>query len=176
MSTVNDTAARDLGREDLQLVAEGDKRAFARLYDAWAPTLFALISCVLKDRAQAEEVLQDTFLHVWRRAPSYDPGRGSVRAWLTTIARRRAIDRVRSAQAARDRELASPPDVDWDPTAEEAESRILADDVVQVLYTLCTPSRVTRRSTLYRRRGSIWQAVFHQGTVIEAATALSPDD
>lgn len=51
MSTVNDTAARDLGREDLQLVAEGDKRAFARLYDAWAPTLFALISCVLKDRA-----------------------------------------------------------------------------------------------------------------------------
>ena len=70
MSTVNDTAARDLGREDLQLVAEGDKRAFARLYDAWAPTLFALISCVLKDCAQAEEVLQDTFLHVWRRAPS----------------------------------------------------------------------------------------------------------
>ena len=132
MSTVNDTAAGDLGREDLQLVAEGDKRAFARLYDAWAPTLFALISCVLKDRAQAEEVLQDTFLHVWRRAPSYDPGRGSVRAWLTTIARRRAIDRVRSAQAARDRELASPPDVDWDQTAEEAESRILADDVVQV--------------------------------------------
>ena len=116
MSTVNDTAARDLGREDLQLVAEGDKRAFARLYDAWAPTLFALISCVLKDRAQAEEVLQDTFLHVWRHAPSYDPGRGSVRAWLTTIARRRAIDRVRSAQAARDRELASPPDVDWDQT------------------------------------------------------------
>ena len=59
---------------------------------------------------------------------------------------------------------------------EEAESRILADDVVQVLYTLRTPSRVTRRSTLYRRRGSIWQAVFHQGTVIEGATALSPDD
>ena len=108
MSTVTDTAPRDLGREDLQLVAEGDKRAFARLYDAWAPTLFALIRCVLKDRAQAEEVLQDTFLHVWRRAPSYDPGRGSVRAWLTTIARRRAIDRVRSAQAARDREIASP--------------------------------------------------------------------
>lgn len=51
MSTVTDTAPRDLGREDLQLVAEGDKRAFARLYDAWAPTLFALISCVLKDRA-----------------------------------------------------------------------------------------------------------------------------
>ena len=50
------------------------------------------------------------------------------------------------------------------------------DDVVQVLYTLRTPSRVTRRSTLYRRRDSIWQAVFHQGTVIEGATALSPDD
>ena len=59
---------------------------------------------------------------------------------------------------------------------EEAESRILADDVVQVLYTLRTPSRVTRRSTLYRRRDSSWQAVFHQGTVIEGATAPSPND
>jgi len=59
---------------------------------------------------------------------------------------------------------------------EEAESRILADDVAQVLYTLCTPGRVTRRSTLYRRRGSAWQAVFHQGTVIEGETALSSDD
>lgn len=141
MSTVTDTAPRDLGREDLQLVAEGDKRAFARLYDAWAPTLFALIRCVLKDRAQAEEVLQDTFLHVWRRAPSYDPGRGSVRAWLTTIARRRAIDRVRSAQAARDRELASPPDVDWDQTAEEAESRIAGGDVRRALSSLGEPHK-----------------------------------
>ena len=59
---------------------------------------------------------------------------------------------------------------------EEAESRILADDLVQVLYTLRTPSRVSRRSTLYRRRGSTWQAVFHQGTVIEGETALSSDD
>ena len=59
---------------------------------------------------------------------------------------------------------------------EEAESRLLADDVVQVLYTLRTPSRVTRRSTLYRRRDSTWQAVFHQGTVIEGATVPSPDD
>ena len=53
---------------------------------------------------------------------------------------------------------------------EEAESHILADDVVQVLYTLRTPGRLTRRSTLYRRRGPAWQAVFHQGTVIEGAT------
>ena len=53
---------------------------------------------------------------------------------------------------------------------EGAESRILADDVVQVLYTLRTPSRVTRRSTLYRHRDSTWQAVFHQGTVVEGAT------
>ena len=59
---------------------------------------------------------------------------------------------------------------------EEAESHILADDVVQILYILRTPSRVTRRSTLYRRRDSTWQAVFHQGTVIEGTTTPSPDD
>lgn len=53
---------------------------------------------------------------------------------------------------------------------EEAEAHMLADDVVQVLYTLRTPGRVTRRTTLYRRRDASWQAVFHQGTVIEGVT------
>ena len=85
-------------------VADGDADAFARLYDAWSSRLFALIVQIVVDRAQSEEVLQEVFLEVWRTAGSYSPARGSVRAWLVTMARRRAIDRVRSSQSSRERE------------------------------------------------------------------------
>ena len=85
-------------------VADGDADAFARLYDAWSSRLFALILQIVVDRAQSEEVLQEVFLEVWRTAGSYSPPRGSVRAWLVTMARRRAIDRVRSSQSSRERE------------------------------------------------------------------------
>ena len=71
-------------------VADGDADAFARLYDAWSSRLFALILQIVVDRAQSEEVLQEVFLEVWRTAGSYSPARGSVRAWLVTMARRRA--------------------------------------------------------------------------------------
>jgi RNA polymerase sigma-70 factor, ECF subfamily len=54
---------------------------------------------VLRERSEAEEVLQDTFLEVWRRAREYSPARGTVEAWLLTIARTRAIDRLRSRSA-----------------------------------------------------------------------------
>ena len=85
-------------------LADGDADAFAHLYDAWSGRLFALILQIVVDRAQSEEVLQEVFLEVWRTAGAFSPTRGSARAWLVTLARRRAIDRVRSAQSSRARE------------------------------------------------------------------------
>ena len=65
--------------------------------------MFGLVLRILGDRAAAEEVLLDVFTQVWRQAASYDPGRGSPLAWLMTIARTRAIDRVRSGRQAQKR-------------------------------------------------------------------------
>lgn len=89
----------------LRRVAKGDDGAFAELYDAVAPAVFGLARRVLRQAEQAEEVAQEVLLEVWQQAPRFDPGRGTGFAWVMTMAHRRAVDRVRSAQAASDREL-----------------------------------------------------------------------
>ncbi|MEV8378801.1 ECF RNA polymerase sigma factor SigK [Kribbella sp. NPDC056861] len=86
-------------------VAEGDREAFAILYDATAPRAFGIARRVLRNEALAEEVAQDVMIEVWRTATRYHPGRGSVETWVTTIAHRRAVDRVRRERAAKDRDL-----------------------------------------------------------------------
>jgi RNA polymerase sigma-70 factor (ECF subfamily) len=82
-------------------IARGDQRAFAALYDELAPVLYGVALRVVRDRAQAEEVTQEAFVEVWRQAARFDPARGGVRGWAVTIARRRAVDRVRSEQSRR---------------------------------------------------------------------------
>lgn len=77
-------------------VASGDRSAFGALYDRYAGTVLALCLRVLGDRAEAEEVVGDVFWQVWREADRFDPSRGNVIAWLTTLARTRAIDRRRA--------------------------------------------------------------------------------
>ena len=85
-------------------VALGDDHAFAALYDLLAGVVLGMVTRVLRDRAQSEEVAQEVLLEVWRKAASFSEHRGSVRAWVLTIAHRRAIDRVRAEQAGSDRE------------------------------------------------------------------------
>jgi RNA polymerase sigma-70 factor (ECF subfamily) len=90
--------------ECLVRAADGDQRAFAALYDATAPRVFGLVLRILVDRAQAEEVAQEVFLEAWRQAKRFDPSRGAAISWLLQIAHARAVDRVRSSQAQRDRD------------------------------------------------------------------------
>lgn len=98
------TARDDPASAAIARVAAGDREAFAEFYDLVAPVVFGVIVRVLRDRAQAEEVTQEVFVELWRTAARFDPERGSARTWATTIAHRRAVDRVRSEQAARNRE------------------------------------------------------------------------
>jgi RNA polymerase sigma-70 factor (ECF subfamily) len=87
-------------RSDEELVAalvEGDEAALGELYDRHAESLFRTALLRLGDRGLAEEVLQDTYLALWSRAELFDGRQGSVMGWLSTIARNRAIDRLRSS-------------------------------------------------------------------------------
>ena len=86
-------------------VAAGDVAAFDDLYGRCAAAVHGLVLTVLRDRAQSEEVTQEVFVEAWRSASRFDADRGGGRAWLLTIARRRAVDRVRASQAAADRDL-----------------------------------------------------------------------
>ena len=87
--------APDEAKQLISRVSLGDRAAFDRLYDALSGRLFAVTLRVLRNQAEAEEALQDAFLNVWRRAASYDRERAAPMAWLVTIARNAAIDRMR---------------------------------------------------------------------------------
>lgn len=90
--------------DDVALVtamAGGDRRALASLYDRHASYLLALALRILKSRGEAEDLLHDVFLEVWRSAGDYDPGRGRVRTWLVIRMRSRALDVVKSARVSR---------------------------------------------------------------------------
>jgi RNA polymerase sigma-70 factor (ECF subfamily) len=86
----------DQDRRCWDRVAGGDPAALAELYDRYADMLYSLALRVVGSASDAEEVLQDAWLQAWRSARSYDPARGAVGAWLVTITRTRALDRLRS--------------------------------------------------------------------------------
>ncbi|MFF3556081.1 ECF RNA polymerase sigma factor SigK [Streptomyces tsukubensis] len=134
------SAAGPTGRSDLpalmQQVAQGDKEAFSSLYDALAPLVFGIVVKVLRDRAQSEEVAQEVMIDLWRRAARYRPDAGAVTTWAATIAHRRAVDRVRSAQAATDREQAQAARehrTAFDEVAEQVEIRLESEQVRRCL-------------------------------------------
>jgi RNA polymerase sigma-70 factor (ECF subfamily) len=114
----------ELDSELLRAVARGDEAAFARVYDRYAPILLGLMLRILRSRPEAEDVLQEVFLQVWQQARSFDPARGRAFTWLATLARSRAIDRLRAVDS---RERAAQRSVeDGQPPA--AESQRWADE------------------------------------------------
>ncbi len=122
--------------ELLLRVAGGDRDAFSGLYDLVAPMVFGITRRVLRDPAQAEEVTQEVMLEAWRQATRFDADRGSASTWIATMAHRRAVDRVRSAQASSDREQRSA-ERDavpaYDVVAEEVEGKFEQQQVRRAL-------------------------------------------
>jgi RNA polymerase sigma-70 factor, ECF subfamily len=79
-------------------IAAGDEAALRSAYERYAGRALALALRIVRSRAEAEDVVQDTFLEVWRRASEYDGSRGELSAWIMSMARSRSIDRVRRAR------------------------------------------------------------------------------
>jgi RNA polymerase sigma-70 factor (ECF subfamily) len=137
------TASPDLVQL-LRRSGRGDEAAFAQLYDATAARLHGLVLRVIRDPAQAEEVTQEAYLEIWRTATRFDPARGSALSWLMTIGHRRAVDRVRSAEASSRRDATYHREtrpVEHDQTAEAATASLEASRVRQALKTLTAVQR-----------------------------------
>jgi RNA polymerase sigma-70 factor (ECF subfamily) len=122
MSTVFETIESELDNL-LPQIANGDRKAFGRLYDLTSGKLFAVVRCVLKKPELAEEALQEAFIKVWQRAGSYEAGSLRPTAWLAAIARNQAIDlkrRFAERMSARAEELEAADSVPVMPEAELA--------------------------------------------------------
>jgi RNA polymerase sigma-70 factor (ECF subfamily) len=102
------TAAPDESVQLLGEIAQGDREAFARFYDLHAGLVHTFALRILRERGEAEEVVQDVFLQVWRQATTYSTERGTPEAWLITLARSRGIDKLRSRR--RRNEMVRPAD------------------------------------------------------------------
>ncbi len=95
-------------RDDRDIVARmsaGDESALAQLYDRWSQAVLALVVHLVRDRDDAEDVLEETFWQAWRQASRYESARGEVGTWLLTIARSRSLDRLRSRRRLREEPL-----------------------------------------------------------------------
>ena len=128
----------------LKRSGRGDQGAFAELYDATARRVHGLVLRVVRDPAQADEVTQEVFLQVWRTAARFDEQQGSALAWLMTLAHRRAVDRVRSTEAASRQDTTFHQrghQVAHDATAEAAEASMEARRVRSALGELTEVQR-----------------------------------
>jgi RNA polymerase sigma-70 factor (ECF subfamily) len=117
-------------------VAAGDDQAFEELYDLVVKPVYGVVVSVVRDPSHAEEVTQEVFVEAWRTATRFDPSRGSAKAWLVTMARRRAVDRVRSVQASTVRDTAAGArgiDRDHDVVSETVEVRLEQQQVKRCL-------------------------------------------
>lgn len=124
--------------------ARGDREAFAEMYDATSGRVYGLALRVVRDSAQAEEVVQEVYLEVWRMSGRFDRARGNPQSWLLTITHRRAVDRVRAAEASHRRDAVYH-QLDHRPahdvTAEAAHTSLEAQRVRRALTELTTPQR-----------------------------------
>ena len=89
---------RQVDAELLSRVAAGDEEAFSRLYDRFSPGLYSLVLKMTGDEAEAQDVLQEAFAHIWRKAMTFDPRRSAAFTWAVMVTRNKCIDRLRVRQ------------------------------------------------------------------------------
>lgn len=158
------SASSPAEREELNglliLTGRGDQQAFAALYQRTSSKLFGVCLRMLRERSEAEEVLQETYIVVWRRAASFDPSKASAVTWLVTLTRNKAIDRLRQHRE------------------EQASDPLLLEDIVDTQPTPASDAEASQeRQRLQRcldaleppQRGAVREAFFTGATYNELA-------
>jgi RNA polymerase sigma-70 factor (ECF subfamily) len=133
--------------------ADGDHDAFESFYEQASPAVYGVVVAVLRDAVEAQDVTQEVFLEAWRTVGRFDPERGSAKAWLLTMARRRAVDQVRSRQASADREAAVGARTavpDYDSVTDTVEVRLEQQQVRVCLDELTSVQRRAVTLAFYR--------------------------
>ncbi len=130
----------------LELVAGGDQPAFTTLYERFSARVFGLANRIVRDPSQAEEVAQEIFLEIWRRASRFDRNRGTATSWIMTLTHGRSVDRVRQSQASRARDFKSTVE-NFDRDVDSvADSVVQNADAVQVTECLESLTPLQRES------------------------------
>lgn len=145
----------------LQRIAARDDGALAALYDRHARLAYSLILRILRSPADADEVLQETFVSVWTRAVSYDARLGSPAAWLTRIARNRAIDRLRARRVRAAISVEPAADADGDVTMPEGSTDITPETALRE--TLTTRAVGAALADLPAAQRALIEAAFFEG-------------
>ncbi|MBT8249447.1 MAG: sigma-70 family RNA polymerase sigma factor [Acidimicrobiia bacterium] len=139
----------------LQRTAHGDRDAFADLYDAISGAVFGTARSIVRDYSMAEEIAHDVLLEIWTKADRWDRNRGTAATWIMIMTRRRAIDRVRSEQSARDRIEtvgASSHNPDTDVVSDTVIDRSQEQEVVRLLGGLTELQREAVQLAFYEHK------------------------
>jgi RNA polymerase sigma-70 factor (ECF subfamily) len=156
---------RGADRIALERIARGDHDGLAALYDRHARPVYSLAFRILQDQGEAEDIVQDVFSQAWRQAARYDESRGPVAAWLFTLTRSRAIDRLRARRARPE------------PAADERQTANLVDPGVSPDLQLLSAEQIDRvRAALESlpalQRAAIELAYYEGLTHVEIASRL----
>ncbi len=163
--------------ELLARIAAGCKDAFSKLYDDFSAALFGITLGILKNHAEAEETLQDLFVSIWEKASRYDSQHGKATTWLITMARNRAIDRLRSRQRREKLHASAHHETFLDPPTQESPDRplIAAERAIRVrriaprLCGSCTQSSTNTNGTAFWATIAIRSSSSSDGTACSTA-------
>lgn len=152
IGSVRSDRDRELARL-LTRVGTGDRAAFALLYEATHPGLYAEVLGVVRDPSQSEEVTQEAYLRIWQTSAAFNPSLGSARHWLRLLARRCSIDWVRKAESLRRLDLhdyGSSVYADYDSTTQALEDHAEVDQLRAAFGTLTDLEREALRLVYYQ--------------------------
>jgi RNA polymerase sigma-70 factor, ECF subfamily len=138
--------------ELIQRIRQRDRQAFDLFYDRYAQIIFSLCVRILKDTGEAEDVLQEIFVQIWREAERFDAARASVKTWIFTIARSRSLDRYRSRKTAHQRfEDAAAEDLQQISSKEDLQSTSVVQQYVAAAMQQLTKEQRTVLELCYYR-------------------------